>query len=270
VKYAICNETFQGWDFERTCDYIARTGYDGIEIAPFTLAKSVEDISSSRRSELRKYIERAGLETVGLHWLLAGPDGLHINHPDKSIRDETVAYLKALIHFCADLGGKLLIFGSPKQRSVHPDVSRDLAWQYTVDGFQTCMNDAADRAVTLAIEPLAPIETNFLNTAQEGVKMIQEINHPNFRLHLDVKAMSSEEQPVDTLIRANANWLAHFHANDANLRGPGFGDVDYEPIAAALKDAGYSGYLSVEVFDYKPDPETIATKSLEYLKRFFV
>ena len=72
------------------------------------------------------------------------------------------------------------------------------------------------------------------------------------------------------MIRANAEWMVHFHANDANLRGPGFGDTDYAPIAQALKDIGYDGYVSVEVFDYKPDPETIATKSLEYLRNYLI
>ncbi|MBN1445098.1 MAG: sugar phosphate isomerase/epimerase, partial [Candidatus Omnitrophica bacterium] len=60
----------------------------------------------------------------------------------------------------------------------------------------------------------------------------------------------------------------HFHVNDRNLGGPGFGDVDFAPIIRALKDAGYGGWLSVEVFDFSPGPEAIAKKSIEYLKKF--
>jgi len=268
MKFAICNETFEGWEFGKVCDYVAGTGYDGLEIAPFTISPSVEDVSVEQRDTMRSCLENAGLEMVGLHWLLASPEGLYINHPSADIRAKTVDYLNSLIHFCADLGGKLLVFGSPKQRDLHPDIDRNTAFQYTVDGFRSAMESAAKRGVTIAFEPLAPAETNFINTASETVELIKKVDHPNFRLHLDVKAMCSESQPVDEIIRKNAEWMAHFHANDANLRGPGFGDVDYAPIAQALKDVGYDGYVSVEVFNYDPDPETIATQSLEYLKRF--
>lgn len=269
MKFAICNETFQGWTFESTCDFAAKTGYQGLEIAPFTLAESVTAINFQTRQKLRSCMQDAGLEMVGLHWLLASPKGLYLNHPDQSIRNQTVAYLEHLIHFCADLGGALMVFGSPKQRNVHPELDRTTAWRYAAEGFAALMSEAQACGVTLALEPLAPTETDFINTAAEAVQMIRDVSHPNFRLHLDVKAMCSESLPVDEIIRANSEDMVHFHANDANLRGPGFGDVDYAPIAAALKQVGYQGYVSVEVFNYDPDPETIAVESLAFLKRHF-
>jgi sugar phosphate isomerase/epimerase len=92
-------------------------------------------------------------------------------------------------------------------------------------------------------------------------------DHPNFVLHLDVKAMSSEQTPMAELIRRYAPAAGHFHANDANLRGPGFGDVDFVPIFRELAAAGYDRWVSVEVFDYKPDPQTIARDSIDYMRR---
>jgi sugar phosphate isomerase/epimerase len=79
--------------------------------------------------------------------------------------------------------------------------------------------------------------------------------------------MSSESTPMTDLIRQYGSIAHHFHANDANRRGPGFGDVDFVPIFRALRDSGYKRWVSVEVFDYKPDPETITTKSIEYMQR---
>ena len=123
--------------------------------------------------------------------------------------------------------------------------------------------------MTICFEPLAPVETNFINTAADGIRFTKQLNSPNFKVILDVKAMSSEAKPIPQIIRESRGEFAYFHANDANLKGPGFGNVDFVPIAAALKAVGYEGYVSVEVFDFTEGPEVIATKSIEYLKTAF-
>ena len=102
-----------------------------------------------------------------------------------------------------------------------------------------------------------------------GVKLIKTVDHKALKLHLDVKAMSSEAKSIPEIIAENAAHTIHFHANDPNLRGPGMGDVEFAPIATALKESGYNDYISVEVFDYTPDAATIARESIEYLKKTF-
>jgi sugar phosphate isomerase/epimerase len=123
--------------------------------------------------------------------------------------------------------------------------------------------------VTLCIESLSAAETDFINTVDDALRMAREMESPNFKVILDVKAMSSEGQDLPSIIRGAKGMVGHFHANDANRRGPGFGGTDFGPIAQALKDIGYDGYVSVEVFDFSPDPETIASRSIEYLRRSF-
>jgi sugar phosphate isomerase/epimerase len=201
--------------------------------------------------------------------VLVKPEGLYINHPDRSIRERTAKYFCDLVDFCAGLGGKVMVVGSPKQRNVLPGVTREQAWDWAAATFRNAVARAEQREVTICFEPLAPSETNFINTAAEALQFIQQVPSPRFKLILDVKAMCSEAKPIPQVIRETWPNFAHFHANDQNLKGPGFGEVDYKPIAAALKEVGYQGYVSVEVFSFDEGAEAIATRSLEYLKRVF-
>jgi len=269
MEFAICNEMFEGWEFERICRVAAEAGYNGVEIAPFTLASSAADVTAKTRKEIREAAHKHGLRIVGLHWLLARTEGFHINHPDEAVRERTVAYMLELTRLCAEIGGRIMVFGSPKQRDVIKGLTQRQAWGYAAESFYRIVPELEKCGVTMCLEPLAPEETNFINTAAEAAKMIREIGSSHFQLLLDVKAMSSEAIPIPDIIRAHGSMLRHFHANDANKRGPGFGDTDFRPIAAALKEANYTGWVSVEVFDFKPDPVTIATKSIQYLRRAF-
>ena len=270
MKFGICNEIFRGWKLDDTLAYAARLGYHGVEIAPFTLANSVTDISPSARRKIREAADGNQIEIAGIHWVLVKPEGLYINHVDSAIRERTADYFRELVDFCADVGGKVMVVGSPKQRNVMPDVSPDQAWDWAAATFRSAVAQAAKRDVTICFEPLAPVETNFINTAAEAIRFTEQFNSPNFKIILDVKAMCSEAKPIPQIIRESWPHFAYFHANDKNLKGPGFGDVDFKPIAAALNEVGYAGYVSVEVFNFDEGPEVIATKSLEYLRRVFV
>ena len=252
------------------CTTARRLGYAGIEIAPFTLAPGADKITAAQRKEVRRIIEDEGLETVGLHWLFAGPGGLHITTPDDAVWDRTRNYLNILLDLCSDLGGKVLVIGSPKQRNLVDGQTPQGAWNRAVEMFESVLEKAEAQSLTLCIEPLAPQETDFINTVAEGMQMVRQINHRRFKIHLDVKAICTEGKPVPEIIRSvPAEDIGHFHVNDPNLYGPGMGDVDYGPIAEALKNIGYNQWLSVEVFKYDPDPETIARKSIDYLRSFW-
>jgi sugar phosphate isomerase/epimerase len=266
MKYAICNETFEGWEHDRICGRIAELGYTGLEVAPFTLARRITDVSSTRRGELRREAEEAGVTILGLHWLLAKTEGFHLTSADAGIRKRTGEYLADLARAAFDLGGDILVLGSPFQRNIPEGSSRAQAEDFALDTLSHCLPALERGPVTLCLEPLTPAETNFLNTAAEGVALIKRLAHPFVKLHLDVKAMSAEAIPTPDVIRANREHLHHFHANDPNKRGPGFGDTDFKPIMQALREVNYSGWVSVEVFDYSPDPDTIARESIRYLR----
>jgi sugar phosphate isomerase/epimerase len=265
-RYAVCNETFEGWDHGRVCRFVAGLGYAGLELAPFTLAPRITDVGPERRRDVRRQAEEHGLTIVGLHWLLAKTEGLQLTGADEAVRRRTADYLVELGRCCRDLGGDVLVLGSPAQRRIPAGASRARAADYALDTLRRAAPGLADAGVTLCLEPLSPPEADFLNTCAEAVELLDRLDHPSFALHLDVKAMSTDG-PAPELIRRHAARTRHFHANDPNRRGPGFGATDFVPVFRALRASGYAGWVSVEVFDYTPDPETIARESLRYMRR---
>ena len=268
IRLGICNELFEGWDFAEACRTVKRLGYDGLEIAPFTLAPRITDVTPSRRLELKGILEDAGLATIGLHWLLAKTEGFYLTTPDAATRRKTGDYLIALAEATRDLGGTLMVLGSPKQRDLLPGVTLDQANDYAAEVFERIMPAVTSSGVDLCLEPLAPSETNFLNTCDQAEALIARVGHPNLKLHMDVKAQSGESgRAVPELISRHASTAGHFHAQDTNLKGPGMGSVDFGPILKALVASGYDRWVSVEVFDFTPGAEETASRSIACLKR---
>jgi sugar phosphate isomerase/epimerase len=269
MRFGICNEIFKGWELSATMSFARKAGYDALEIAPFTITNYVTDIPAAQRQQIRDDAAKAGIAISGIHWVLVGADGMYLNHPDSAVRTRTARYFCDLVEFCGDIGGRTIVVGSPKQRNVMDGVTAVQAWEWASATFREAVERAGERGVTICLEPLAPSETNFINTAEEAVRFVREHASPNFKIILDVKAMCSEAKPIPQIIRESWPHFAYFHANDRNLKGPGFGDVDYKPIASALREIGYDGVVSVEVFKFEEGPEAIATRSIEYLKRVF-
>jgi sugar phosphate isomerase/epimerase len=272
MKFALCNEMFGDAVSADTFSTIRKLGYAGVEIAPFTLAPQdtpfdARKVPAEKIVEVRNRAEEAGLEIIGLHWLLAKTDGFYLTSPDPTIRRRTAEYLQKLAEICADLGGKIMVLGSPQQRNLSENVSYADGEAYAAEVLHGAVAACKQFGVTLALEPLGPAEGNFMLTAASGIHLAKLVNSPHCKLHLDVKAMSSEPTPIPEIIRASRDWTVHFHANDPNLYGPGMGEVDFQPIFTALKETGYDGWVSVEVFKYDPSPEEIARKSIEYMRK---
>ena len=266
MKFAFCNEMFRGVPPREVFRIAAEIGYDGVEIAPFTVAPSVNEVGPETRKAIRDEAAEFGLEITGLHWVLLSPEGLYLNHPDDGIRHRTRRYLCDLVRFCGDLGGRVIVLGSPKQRNVLPDQTFEATWDRTRTALGECLPAAAAHGVTICLEPLDSAQTNFINTPAEAARMVREIDHPNFRMIIDVRATLCQGLDVAAVVREHRDDVAYVHFNNANGDGPGYGDTDFAPILQALRDTGYEGYGSVEVFDYSYGAENIARKSLETLR----
>jgi sugar phosphate isomerase/epimerase len=230
MKFAMCNEFCEGWTIDEVFRLAAEAGYEGVEIAPFTMAESVTQISLAERRRIRESAKDHGVAIAGLHWLLASPKGLSTNGRDAALCKRTADYFKELIRFCADLGGTAMTIGSPKARDIVPGQTREETWKRTVEFYREVSPAAWECGVMLGMEPLGRQDTNFLNTKDEVVRLIEEVNLPNYQLTLDCKAMADEGKPLPQIIEEAAEYLVHFHANDDNRSYPGTGSLDFASI----------------------------------------
>lgn len=266
MKFALCNEILQDFPLEEQFAIAARIGYDALEVAPFTIEKRVADIPPDQRQKIVSLANDHGLDIAGIHWVLVGPEGLHITAPDAAVRARTVEYLRQLVRFGCEIGGRVMVVGSPQQRNILPGVDPEDARAWFAEAMAQAARTPGAEQFTICIEPLSSEITNLITHAEEARALAERINLPNVGVILDVNAMSHDEEDLPRTIRATKDWLRHFHANDPNQRGPGWGDVDFRPILEALLEIDYDGYVSVEVFDFTPDPIEHAEKSLTYLK----
>ncbi len=269
MRIALCNEVLAGMAFERQCEYAAALGYQGLEVAPYTLADDPLRISAAEARRCRDIAADLGLVVCGLHWLLVKPEGLSITSPDAALRARTVAVMRRLIGLCAELGGSYLVHGSPKQRLIAQGQSPAQAWQNAQASFAAIADDAARAGVAYCIEPLSPDQTPIVNTLDEAARMVRSVGSPHVRTMLDTSSAGlAEPEPVATLIE---RWLptgliAHVQLNDRNRRGPGQGDDRFAPVLAALRRHGYGGWVAIEPFDYVPDGPASAARAVGYVR----
>lgn len=269
MRIALCNEVLRELPFERACAHAAALGYDGLEIAPFTLSERPETLSTAEIGRIRAKVEAHGLAVTGLHWLLVKPDGLSLTDPDAGIRRRTHDVVERLVGLCAELGGRVLVHGSPKQRAVPPGGSREDALARVEEGFRKAGEAAAPAGVVYCVEPLSRHETDVINTVAEAAELVRRIGHPSLRTMIDCSAAGlTEDMSVPDLIR---EWMptglvAHVQVNDRNRRGPGEGADRFGPILAALRETGYPGDIAVEPFDYLPDGPACAARCIGYLR----
>jgi sugar phosphate isomerase/epimerase len=269
MRIALCNEVLQPMPFAQQCAWAAAVGYEGLEIAPFTLSDEPHMMIAQERAAIRRAAADAGIAITGLHWLLLTPKGLSITSPDDAVRARTVEVMRRLVDFCADVGGKVLVHGSPGQRAIPAGETRETAIARARDAFARVADDAQRAGVVYCIEPLATTETPVINTIAEAAAIVDAIGSPALRTMLDCAAAGRmEQEPLAAVID---RWLptgriAHVQVNDPNRRGPGEGELAFAPILAALKRNGYEGVVAVEPFKYVPDGQACAARAIGYLR----
>jgi D-psicose/D-tagatose/L-ribulose 3-epimerase len=272
MRLALCNEVLRPLPLAAQCEAAARMGYDALEVAPFTLADDPFTLADTHAHDLRATAQDHGLEVSSLHWLLVKPDGLSLVTDDAVLRARTLDLLRRLIHFAAACGASVLVHGSPKQRSPAPGQSVADATARLEAALAELAPYAAAAGVTYCLEPLAPFETNVINTVAEAAALVDRIGSPAIRTMFDASAAShSESTPVHEVLRRflASGHIAHVQLNDKNRRGPGQGDTDQRPLLQVLKDTGYAGWVAVEPFDYVPDGPGCAEISARHVRNLW-
>ena len=269
-KYAMCNECMAQLTWREQCQIVSNAGYKGIEVAAFTLVKEgVHEINAAGRRDMVRVMKDAGIECVGLHWLLTPPPkGLHFTTPDAAVRQKTIAYFHELIDFCADLGGPYMIFGSPKQRSTM-GISVAEAKKYFAEGLAEVADHAQQRGVKILVEPLAKGATDVVNTLVEALDLAKQVGHPAIAIIFDFHNTGDETEPFDVLLKKYLQYIHHVHVQeiDGKHLGTGTGARDYVNAFQTLKDLKYGKWISLEVFDFSPGGKKIAEESMRALKQ---
>jgi len=265
MKLLLCNEVIRELDFAEQCDFAAKIGYDGLELAPFTLSETPHQLSDKEINKVKQAAKDAGIEIVSLHWLLVTPEGLSITSKNDKTRKRTIEVMRGLIDLCAALGGKILVHGSPQQRKLENADSR----QRGIDSFAAIADEAERAGVTYCLEPLSKEETDFINSTDEAVSIVKEIGSPVVKTMLDCRAAwLSETESVEALLK---RWLPtghikHIHLNETNKLAPGQGEHSFSPILESLIKQDYRGAIGVEPFVYEPDGPSCAARAIGYLK----
>lgn len=264
---AICNEAFEKFPFVDACRAIRKAGYEGIEIAPFTLAEDPATIPPSKRGEYRSIMDAEGLQFVGLHWLMVSPKGLHVTTPDAALRARSWQHIHNLIDLCADLGPRgVMVFGSPKQRATTGGLNREQATRNFVGGLRAVAPHAADRGVTILVEALPKSQCDVVQTLDEAASIVDEIGSPGVRTMFDSHNAIEETEPHAVLLERHYNVIRHVHVNELDGRHCGAGSYDFKPILSVLRRRNFPGWVSLEAFDFTPGAERLANDSLRYLE----
>jgi D-psicose/D-tagatose/L-ribulose 3-epimerase len=252
---------------------IREHGFDGVEAPIFDAASFPADV-------IRKGMEEHRLECTVCTVL---PNGAHVGSGDPDIRRKTVSHLSDCIKAVAEAGSKILAGPLYSPVGYLPGRRRTAdEWKWAVEVFKGLGPVAARHGVTLCIEPLNRFETYFLNTAADAAALCDAIDHPNVGILFDTFHANIEEKDIGQGYRTVARHLRHVHTCENDRGAPGSGHVEWDSVFAALREAGYDGWLTIESFgfalggisaaasiwrDLAPTPDSIAWDGIQFLKR---
>ncbi len=242
---------------EEGLDAVAQAGFRHVELS----LRDAQDIQSEQLIELLKQ------HCLSLSAIATGQSCLHdqlcLSSPDESLSNGAVERLKAFIELAQSTNSAVII-GGIRGQLVGTEQEMRAQRQRAIMQMKACARFAYDKGISLLLEPINRYETNFINTTNEALTILEEINAPNFKLLLDTFHMNIEEPDIPTAIRIAGDHLGYIHFADSNRHAPGSGHIDFKGVLQALDEIGYQGTISTEIL---PIPDDIT--ALQKVKEFY-
>ncbi|MEL7655533.1 MAG: sugar phosphate isomerase/epimerase [Anaerolineaceae bacterium] len=283
MKYAISNWIYGDEPLDDVFQRLKRYGYGGIELVGEPEKYNVDTILQLSSKYMIKVCSV-------LSWCLADIPGRDLSHPDPSIRQKTIEYLRNCIDFAHSVGAPIVIIlpapagrTSPVGISFTEDewnIGYKREWDYAVEGVQELAQYAEKKSITLALEPLNRYESYLITNIHKAKQFIKEVGATNLKVHLDTFHMCIEEKNLPDVVSQCGDLLVNMHISDSNRETPGRGHTDFQAIMKCLNEIDYEGYLVLEpvppgsnaVFDAtRPSAfsyrDEYAKEGIEYLKK---
>jgi D-psicose/D-tagatose/L-ribulose 3-epimerase len=264
MRRAICNELFGETVFSESLEIIRKTGFHGVEIAPHTLLGDFSGNVRNTVAEIRRNLNGEGLAFAGLHWLLVGPEGLHICSPDPTIRQKSWDHIRLLADIGGELGGGPLTLGSPAQRS-SVGTSLKETMKFFTGGLSSVADHVDGTGCRLLVEALPSELTDVVNTLEEARDVIDGIGELGIGGMFDFHNTNDERDSWDELILSHRDYIAHVHLNDAGGIAPDEVTAEYENAFRTLTDISYDGWLSLEIFSVPDDPVAVLKQVADFI-----
>ncbi len=240
-------------DLERSCTRAAELGFDAVELFP-------PDAEALDPRSLRQILHRNRLQLAavgsGAGWVVRK---LSLTDPDSGVRQRAQQFIAALVDFAAGFAAPVIL-GSMQGRA-EGAVTRDQALTWLAEALEQLGPRAHAQGVPFLLEPLNRYESNLLNTLPQAVHFLGTLRTRNVRLLADLFHMNIEEASIPDALRAAGTLLGHVHLADSNRSAAGFGHTDLRGAVTALRESGYDGMLSAEVFP-RPTPEEAAAQAV--------
>lgn len=242
--------------FEESIRKASEYGYHGVELA----LKNAEDVNAR---DILRWLEKCNMEvsciTTGQVFAALG---LYFTSPDANIRKKAIEIFSDLIILAKDFGGLINI--GRARGFVAAGQSRETAEKLFLETAEAICETADLHKVLILFEPVNRYEINFINSLDEGAELISKLKCNNAGLMPDIFHMNIEDDIIKNSLVRNASLLRYIHFADSNRLAPGWGHVDFKDVFDGLGEAGYDGWVSVEILP-KPDPDSAARQAARFL-----
>lgn len=247
-------------DLERSMSKASDMDFDAIEL--FTSSATAVD-PTVLRNLLQQFNLKLAAVGTGAGKVL---HGLTLTDPNEAVRKKAISFVSEMIAFGAEFGAPAIIGSMQGNLANGQDCNNTMEW--LAAGLRFLGQEAEEKGVSIIYEPLNRYETNLINTLEAGARFIETEQLRNVKLLADLFHMNIEEVDMPGSIRAYANHIGHVHFADSNRRPIGYGHTDMEPVATALKEVGYHGFVSAEAFPW-PNPGAAALQTIKAFNHFF-